>query len=451
MHQTHHSTHMYTSSRGSDQGRNHVRQYETLFLFWAEATNAATTVSLATLIDQSHKRSITQTMRDSDPATALNTAPVLRKKGTGVRTWLMLDSTGQNQVLEAGKYSIMRRTGLPARDLRVLDPFLSYPSTVLGRERAIVINLEHIKAIIMAKEVLVLNSEDPFVKPFVQELERRILCYLQATKTQDDGEEDSKQSELVRPEKLLEDFFEDKGSMAERKQGFKNQDGSKVLPFEFVALEACLEAACSILENEVRDELEHLLDDDGDMAEMYLTNKLFQRHLEPSSTSSTNEGDDSDYEDAGVDDRMVPSEILLEAHGDNGSHGTYANSNIRDFNVGELEMLLEAYFVQTDGTLNKLSTLREYVDDTEDYINIMLDEKQNQLLQMGVMLTTATLVLTMFVVLAGVLGMNIRIHLFKISVQEGMPKWLWTTCSSSAGVIALYVMAIGWYKYKGYI
>ncbi|XP_021642998.2 magnesium transporter MRS2-3 isoform X2 [Hevea brasiliensis] len=340
-------------------------------------------------------------MRDSDPATALNTAPVLRKKGTGVRTWLMLDSTGQNQVLEAGKYSIMRRTGLPARDLRVLDPFLSYPSTVLGRERAIVINLEHIKAIIMAKEVLVLNSEDPFVKPFVQELERRILCYLQATKTQDDGEEDSKQSELVRPEKLLEDFFEDKGSMAERKQGFKNQDGSKVLPFEFVALEACLEAACSILENEantleleahpaldkltshistlnlervrqiksrivattgrvqrVRDELEHLLDDDGDMAEMYLTNKLFQRHLEPSSTSSTNEGDESDYEDAGVDDRMVPSEILLEAHGDNGSHGTYANSNIRDFNVGELEMLLEAYFVQTDGTLNKLSTVR---------------------------------------------------------------------------------------------
>ncbi|KAJ9159391.1 hypothetical protein P3X46_024899 [Hevea brasiliensis] len=433
-------------------------------------------------------------MRDSDPATALNTAPVLRKKGTGVRTWLMLDSTGQNQVLEAGKYSIMRRTGLPARDLRVLDPFLSYPSTVLGRERAIVINLEHIKAIIMAKEVLVLNSEDPFVKPFVQELERRILCYLQATKTQDDGEEDSKQSELVRPEKLLEDFFEDKGSMAERKQGFKNQDGSKVLPFEFVALEACLEAACSILENEantleleahpaldkltshistlnlervrqiksrivattgrvqrVRDELEHLLDDDGDMAEMYLTNKLFQRHLEPSSTSSTNEGDESDYEDAGVDDRMVPSEILLEAHGDNGSHGTYANSNIRDFNVGELEMLLEAYFVQTDGTLNKLSTLREYVDDTEDYINIMLDEKQNQLLQMGVMLTTATLVLTAFVVLAGVLGMNIRIHLFKISVQEGMPKWLWTTGSSSAGVIALYVMAIGWYKYKGYI
>jgi magnesium transporter len=35
--------------------------------------------------------------------------------------------------------------------------------------------------------------------------------------------------------------------------------------------------------------------------------------------------------------------------------------------------------------------LREYVEDTEDYINIMLDDKQNQLLQMGVVLSTATL------------------------------------------------------------
>ena len=35
------------------------------------------------------------------------------------------------------------------------------------------------------------------------------------------------------------------------KQDLENQDGLKVLPFEFIALEACLEAACSCLENEV--------------------------------------------------------------------------------------------------------------------------------------------------------------------------------------------------------
>lgn len=105
-----------------------------------------------------------------------------RKKGTGVRQWLLLDSTGGAQVVEAGKHAIMRRTGLPARDLRILDPMLSYPSTILGREKAIVINLEHIKAIITAQDVFVLNARDPSVTPFVEELQRRVLRHHQATK-----------------------------------------------------------------------------------------------------------------------------------------------------------------------------------------------------------------------------------------------------------------------------
>lgn len=42
---------------------------------------------------------------------------------------------------------------------------------------------------------------------------------------------------------------------------------------------------------QVRDELEHLLDDDEDMAEMYLTEKLLQQ-LENSSTGSSNDMDD---------------------------------------------------------------------------------------------------------------------------------------------------------------
>lgn len=125
---------------------------------------------------------------DHDPArpngsVGVGGAAGIRKKGTGVRAWLLLDTTGQAQVVEAGKHAIMRRTGLPARDLRILDPLLSYPSTVLGRERAIVINLEHIKAIITCQEVLLLNSKDPSVTPFVEELQRRLLRLHHATKS----------------------------------------------------------------------------------------------------------------------------------------------------------------------------------------------------------------------------------------------------------------------------
>ncbi|KAG4160628.1 hypothetical protein ERO13_D01G008930v2 [Gossypium hirsutum] len=451
------------------------------------------------------------------PPTTATTAAGHRKKGTGVRAWLILDSTCQTQMVEAGKHAIMRRTGLPARDLRILDPLLSYPSTILGRERAIVINLEHIKAIITAQEVLLLNSKDPSVTPFVDEIQSRILCHFQATKDQEGGVDDSSYIIRSSSQNLSSRFSQsqtqdDEGKL-EEKQSLENPNGSKILPFEFVALEACLEAACSCLENEaktleqeahpaldkltskistlnlervrqiksrlvaitgrvqkVRDELEHLLDDDEDMAEMYLTEKQL---LENSSTSSMNERDDMDDGILRPDiNERTPAEISLAANyegdiqdSDNpqdnmfgatnaigrDSHGTHTSTTrsaiSKHLDVEELEMLLEAYFVQIDGTLNKLSTLREYVDDTEDYINIMLDDKQNHLLQMGVMLTTATLVISAFIVVAGIFGMNIHIELFDED-KAGMPEFLWTIGGGAAGSIFLYVIAIAWCKYK---
>lgn len=469
-----------------------------------------------------------ETSRPTVNPAATSVVAGLRKKGIGVRPWLLLNSAGQAQVLEAGKHAIMRRTGLPARDLRILDPLLSYPSTVLGRERAIVINLEHIKAIITAQEVLLLNSRDPSVTPFVEELQRRLMCHYHATKAQEGNGDDSNWANLYdmgeQQSRIGSQHFSGpisqfreggEESKAHGKQGLENRDGSKVLPFEFVALEACLEAACTCLENEaktleleahpaldkltskistlnlervrqiksrlvaitgrvqkVRDELEHLLDDDEDMAEMYLTEKLVQ--LENSSTSSMNESDEMDEEILQSDtDYRDPTEISLEANRvssayendpqstnnpndhlftlSRGSRGTRTSTTrsaiSKHFDVEELEMLLEAYFVQIDGTLNKLSTLREYVDDTEDYINIMLDDKQNHLLQMGVMLTTATLVVSAFIVVVGLFGMNIHIELFDAE-KTSVDTFLWTILGGTTGTVFLYVAAIAWCKHK---
>lgn len=53
---------------------------------------------------------------------------------------------------------------------------------------------------------------------------------------------------------------------------------------------------------QVRDELEHLLDDDDDMAEMYLTDKL-QEQLSNYSVSSIDVQDGPDEEN--LDDRQV--------------------------------------------------------------------------------------------------------------------------------------------------
>ena len=66
----------------------------------------------------------------------------LKKKTVVSRSWVMLDCTGEGTILDVDKYAIMHRVEIHARDLRILDPLLSYPSTILGRERAIVLNLE---------------------------------------------------------------------------------------------------------------------------------------------------------------------------------------------------------------------------------------------------------------------------------------------------------------------
>lgn len=67
---------------------------------------------------------------------------VKKKNPKSSRSWVLMDSTGEATVLDVDKYAIMHRVQIHARDLRILDPLLSYPSTILGREKAIVLNLE---------------------------------------------------------------------------------------------------------------------------------------------------------------------------------------------------------------------------------------------------------------------------------------------------------------------
>ncbi|KAL0318360.1 UNVERIFIED_CONTAM: Magnesium transporter MRS2-3 [Sesamum angustifolium] len=306
-----------------------------------------------------------------------------RKKGASVRAWLTVDSTGEAQVVEAGKHAIMRRTGLPGRDLRILDPVLSYPSTVLGRERAIVVNLEHIKAIITAQEVLFLNSTDPLVTPFVKKLQE-IFRHRQAEKAPQEARGDGNNAEwanlynLQAPQLITvaphQNFpsMNEEGNADGEQQVAENARGLKLLPFEFVALEACLEAACSSLDNEakrleqeahpaldkltskistlnlervrqiksrlvamagrvqkVRDELEHLLDDDDDMAEMYLTDKFELQQLENSSASSINEQD-------GIVEEVVPPYLENRAPVEN-LMGCDGNSIVSDTDIQETE------------------------------------------------------------------------------------------------------------------
>ncbi|XP_042449786.1 magnesium transporter MRS2-F-like isoform X3 [Zingiber officinale] len=326
-----------------------------------------------------------------------------RRKAGPVREWLVVSASGWSYQEEVGKHSIMRRMGLPSRDLRVLDTLLSYPSTILGRERAVVIKLEHIRVIVTATEVLIPNFRDPLVAAFVQDLKSRVSTSISPQQA----------SELEKEAyPTLDELTSQINSLnLERVRQIKNH---------LVAL--------SVRVQKVRDEIEHLLDDDMDMAEMHLTEKLLHQSERGSSKLENSVEPDKESDE-------------LESDAANGKE----NAGGFDADIHELEMLLEAYFMQVDGTLRKLSTLRDYVDDTEDYINIMLDDKQNHLLQMGVILSMATILITVGILVTGIFAINIHIPLYDspyITFEE-------TVGALVGGSIILFIIAIWWGRRSG--
>jgi magnesium transporter len=186
--------------------------------------------------------------------TATMEATVRGSKRKGIaKSWMVVLETGESRVEDIDKHSIMRRTGLPARDLRVFDTKLSQPSSILGREKAIIVNLEHIRAIITSNEVLMINSIDTFFIRFLQDLQKRVLLSnnIQTPKRGSDGIDSHCE---VKPllEELLPLVQSPTHSPNNESIGVAGATTPKQLPFEFKALESCIESACTCLEYEVR-------------------------------------------------------------------------------------------------------------------------------------------------------------------------------------------------------
>lgn len=357
-----------------------------------------------------------------------------KKKTGGARLWMRLDRSGRHELTELDKNAIIRRASIPARDLRILGPIFSHSSTILAREKAMVVNLEFIKAIVTAEEVLLFDPLRPEVLPFVEQLRQQLPCKSPFHGAGHEDEQDNEMRVSTGRQWL---------PVPEATEGLQCE-----LPFEFQVLEIALEVVCTYLDSnvadlernaypvldelarnvstknleyvrslksnltrllarvqKVRDEIEHLLDDNEDMAHLYLTRKWIQNQ---------------------------PPEALLGAAASNSivtasphSHlrrlgsarsGSLVTSNFQDDNdVEDLEMLLEAYFMQLDGTRNKILSVREYIGDTEDYVNIQLDNQRNELIQLQLTLTIASFAVAIETLIAAWFGMNIPFPLYNVN------------------------------------
>ncbi|VFQ86233.1 unnamed protein product [Cuscuta campestris] len=296
-------------------------------------------------------------------------------KSSVSRSWVLFDRKGQSAVLNLDKYSILKRVPVHTRDLRIIDPLLSYPSAILGREKVIVLNLEHIKAIITTEEVLLRDPLDDNVIPIVEELQRRLPLAAKVGGLVDREDND-------RPQPATEET---------------DSDQQTEFPFEFQALEVALEGICSSLDTQtrdletaaypaldeltakissrnldrvrklksamtrltnrvqkVRDELENLLEEDDDMADLYLSRKLAAAAAASSSSPES-------CKNAAVPDWFHDSPTLSSQLSRTISRRSSSRGEAHHHDVEELEMLLEAYFVQIESTMNKLTTVCIYI------------------------------------------------------------------------------------------
>ncbi|KAL2321010.1 hypothetical protein Fmac_029979 [Flemingia macrophylla] len=365
------------------------------------------------------------------------------KKKTAVsRSWILLDHGGQGTVLDADKYAIMRLVHIHARDLRILDPLLSYPSTILGRDKVIVLNLEHIKAIITADEVLLRDPTDDDVVPIVEELRRRLpkVSGEEEVCAQDGegGEENEFPFEIRALEVLLEAIcsFLDARTRELETAAYPALDEltSKISSRNLDRVRK-LKCAMTRLTNRVqkiRDELENLLDDDDDMADLYLSRKL----AVSSSPTSSSDAPYWLYGSPNAGSKIIKSSRASET------------AVQRENDIEELEMLLEANFMQIDGTLNKLATLREYIDDTEDYINIQLDNHRNQLIQLELFISAGTVCISLYSLVAAIFGMNIP-YSWKAPGHEYAFKWVVIFGGMVCG--SLFISIVTYARRKGLV
>jgi magnesium transporter len=103
--------------------------------------------------------------------------------------------------------------------------------------------------------------------------------------------------------------------------------------------------------------------------------------------------------------------------------------------------------MQIDGTLNKLTTLREYIDDTEDYINIQLDNHRNQLIQLELFLSSGTVCLSLYSLVAGIFGMNIP---YTWNDNHGYV-FKWVVLVSGLFCAFMFVSIVAYARHKGLV
>lgn len=407
---------------------------------------------------------------DKPPGDELEPVKPAATTGRAKVGWVRINAQGNVNKLSMEKTKIATLLRVPLRDLRVLEPTTadSYSAAMLCRERAIVVNLEQVKILITHEEVIMTDSQTSTVTHFLPELTARLLRRKRLRERMPKSQSIPLNLSAADLSSMMEGKTTHQTTSSAKtspEKSISQATAAEEFPFEFIALEVALEMVCNSLEVEankveldskpalealrkrvdnvnlervrrmktrlvrvsgrvskVREEIQRYLDDDSDMRDMYLTRKAKQEQ----ETLTREESTDTPTGNASTQQRSTGGRPPLEHALSMSSGGgpvprsplgipttaegmhPYFDHFDDDKDLQELEDLLETYFTHIDSTHRSLNGLNEYIDDLEDLIEIELDSQRNRLIQLELILTTATLCLTCFSVVVGIFGMNIK-------------------------------------------
>lgn len=245
---------------------------------------------------------------------------------------------------------------LTVRDMRQIDPAFTPKPAIWVREDALLVSLESVRAIILHNKIFVFNPDHEKSQATIWYIRKRLLNH-------------------------REDIF---------------------MPFEFVALEAILINTCLVLEGEfhaIEPELRLTL---GDLPKIINSEQLERlRQLEQRLNYY--------YSRA----RKVQHALQTVLDEDEDMADMYLTEKRRNPGVtrnpvdhDEAEMLLETYLQNVDDLTSKAGLLNRAIDDTENLIEIHLDTMQNRLLLVDLIITVITTILSFGTMVTSMFGMN---------------------------------------------
>ncbi|KAG0239136.1 magnesium ion transporter [Actinomortierella wolfii] len=263
------------------------------------------------------------------------------------------------------KSDLCQKHGLHARDLRKIDSsFNNQMPVLLVRPEAILINLGHIRALIKADEVVLFDSfgsTDSYHQSiFIYDLEEKLRMSTTAA-----------------------------GGM----------------PFEFRALEAIFISVLSSLQSEM-EVLVHFVSNLLMHLEEDIDQNKLKELLQYSKKLSKFESKTLLIRDAFMEvldqDEDLANMYLTEKK--------QGHPRTKD-NHEEIELLMESYLKQVEEIANTVSIVKQQMQSTEEIVNVILGANRNQLLLFELRIAMGTLGMSSGAIIASLYGMNLHNYL----------------------------------------